>query len=317
MVALEIGAFVGISTFCLASHLKVLKVVSVDPNPVIAQELVANSDKWVGKVNFEPLKDLRVFDITRTVLGEFDEERGKIELREGVVGSTQVSAKGKSISTLRRVDVPVVDPTEGEALVALVDGLHTKEGVRADLAAIFENNPHAVALLDDCRRGWGHLVQAGVVAFMEEAAEPYHFRLFADFAPGLAKSSFGIVYPESITAEIDGVLDKIRETFRQWSDSAHPLSHEEKPNRELKRTRKNAARFESRAANLQKQLSEVRERNARLRERVSRLEKHRDQLRQHSDQLNARYSSRRYRIVDIVATTASKILGLRSLLRRP
>ncbi|CAA9385874.1 MAG: hypothetical protein AVDCRST_MAG93-9452, partial [uncultured Chloroflexia bacterium] len=239
----------------------------------------------------------------------FDEEREKIEFREGVVGSTQVGAKGGAISGLRKVDVPVADPAKGEGLVALVDGLHTREGVRADLAAVFGKNPHAVALLDDCRQGWGHLVQAGVVTFMEEAMETYHFGLFADFAPGLAKSSFGIVYPESVAAETDEVLNKIGETFRQGLDPVRLLRQKDKLTRELEQARKKVARFESRAGDLQKQLSRARERNKQIRVRTSRLEEQRDQL-------NAHYSKQRYKIVDVVARMASRIPGLRSLLRR-
>jgi predicted O-methyltransferase YrrM len=47
-VVLEIGSFVGASTFCFASHPKVSRVISVDPNPMISDELVANSDVRVG-----------------------------------------------------------------------------------------------------------------------------------------------------------------------------------------------------------------------------------------------------------------------------
>lgn len=67
-----------------------------------------------------------------------------------MVGSAQVVAKGRSIPGLQKVDVPTVDSTGDERLVALVDGLHTGEGVTEDLRAILAKNPNIVVLLDYC-----------------------------------------------------------------------------------------------------------------------------------------------------------------------
>jgi hypothetical protein len=219
-----------------------------------------------------------------------------------------VGAKGGTIAGLRKVEVPVVDPSEGEGLVALVDGLHTKEGVREDLVAVFEKNPHAVALMDDCRYGWGHLVQAGVVDFMEQAEEVYHFRLFGDLGPGLAGSSFGIVYPESAATEMNEVLDKIRKVSRRQLNPVRLLKQKEelsatasRVNRELQQARENEARLESR-------VSQVEERSSDLQEQVSRLKEHNARLLDH-------YSSRRYKLADAIVGGALRIPGLKSLLR--
>lgn len=344
VAALEIGTFVGISTFCIATHHNVSRVIGVDPNPIIAEELTANTDRWTGHEGLESLEELRVFDVARTVLEEFDAEREKIEFRQGVVGSTQVGAKGGTIPGLQRVDVPTVDSTGTEGLVALVDGLHTREGVTEDLRAIFSKNPYAVALLDDCRQGWGPLVQAGVVSFMEESAEKYEFCLLADLGPGLAKSSFGILYHESAAAEMGEILEKIKKTFNQELDPVRLLKQKEglqknlqSRDQQLKQARKNEARFESSASRLRDRLAEARNRNGRLSDRVSTIRQRNDRLssrisrlkaknesnKRRADEaeesvgrLNARYSRRRYKLADSAANAILRIPGIESLLRR-
>ena len=271
VVALDIGTFVGTSAFCLASHPKVSKVISVDPNPAIASELIDKSDAWDKSVDLETLKNLRVLDVAHAALAEFADEREKIQLHEGVVGSTQIGVKGEPLEGLMRVDVPVVDPLEEAGLVALVDGLHTREGVQADLTAIFDRNPRAIVLLDDCRHAWGPFVQAGVVDFMEQVAGEYHFRLIGNLGPGLATSNLGLVYPDSAATETTKALDEVKRMFSQQLDPLRLLNREEelvsiinRTNQEFDQVRKNMNELEERYIELKAQASRLEKRNAQL-----------------------------------------------------
>jgi hypothetical protein len=139
----------------------------------------------------EPYQDLRVLDVAQAALAEFGEEQQKIMLRVGLVGSRKVSIYGGSLDGLEKVEVPVLEPSDGISLVAFVNGLHTKEGVRADLEAIFEKNPRAIAVLHDCRGYWGPFGEAGIVSFMERSRQEYRFHLFEHLGPGLGAPHLG------------------------------------------------------------------------------------------------------------------------------
>jgi hypothetical protein len=316
-VVLEIGAFVGASAFCFASHPKVSRVISVDPNPMISDELVANSDVWVGRFDPESFKDLRVFDVARATFAKFGVERQKVQFCEGVVGSTKIGAKeGHYVDQSKKIDVPTVDSSENADLIALVDGLHTREGVQADLAAIFDQDPNAVALMDDCRHAWGPYVQAGVVDFIQQASEKYWFDLIGDLGPGLATSNLGIVYPNSRAAEVRKTLDQVRALFSQRLDPLRLLSREEElisiinnMTGNLQHLRKTNSRLKVQASHLQERKSELEKRNADLITQVSRLKEKTEQLATH-------YSSRRYVIADAAVEKVLRIPGLKSLRRR-
>jgi hypothetical protein len=316
-VVLEIGSFVGASTFCFASHPKVSRVISVDPNPMISDELVANSDVWVGRFDPESLKDLRVFDVARATFAKFGVERQKVQFCEGVVGITQIGAKeGYYVDQSKKIDVPTVDTSENADLIALVDGLHTREGVQADLAAIFDQDPNAVALMDDCRHAWGPYVQAGVVDFVQQASDKYRFDLIGDLGPGLATSNLGIVYPHSRAAEVRKTLDQVRELFSQRLDPLRLLSREEElisiinnMTGNLQQLRKNNSRLKVQASHLQERESHLEKRNADLITQVSRLKERTEQLATH-------YSSKRYVIADAAVEKVLRIPGLKSLRRR-
>jgi hypothetical protein len=316
VVVLEIGTFIGTSAFCFARHPNVTKVVSVDPNPTIFDELSDKRDEWGKRVNLEPLKDLKVLDVARTVLSEFSDEREKIQLLEGVVGSSQVGVKEQSQDSPKKIEVPVVDYSDEVGVVAFVDGLHTREGVQADLTAIFERNPHAVAILDDCRHAWGPYVQAGIVDFMQQASDKYRFNLIGDLGPGLATSNLGIVYPHSFAAEAGKILKEIKAMFSQRLDPLRLLSREEMlirtvngVSQELHQMRKTNSHLKTQIAKLNKRNSEVEKRKSDLTTQVSRLK-------ETTDQLSTHYSSRRYAVADAVADKALRIPGLKSLVRR-
>ena len=102
-----------------------------------------------------------MLDVARAAFARFGDAEKKVRFYEGIVGKTQIGVGGGSLDDLEKIEVPEPDSSGETGLVALVDGLHTREGVRADLEAIFGRNPRAVALLDDCRRRWGPVVQGG------------------------------------------------------------------------------------------------------------------------------------------------------------
>jgi hypothetical protein len=124
------------------------------------------------------------------------------------------------------LDVLAIAPSEGTGLIAILDGLHTREGVKADLDALFESHPHAVAILHDCRIVWGPFVQAGVVSFLEDADEHYHFKLFGDLGPGTATSNLGIVYPDVDAVEVRRTLREFGNLFSERLDPFRLLQRE-------------------------------------------------------------------------------------------
>lgn len=295
VIALDIGTFIGVSAFYFASHSEVLRVISVDPNPTVADEINDKSEVLGGIIDPEPLHNLRVQDVAKEALAEFGEEQQKISLHVGTVGSSRISIGENSIDSLEKVEIPMLEPSDNVSLLAFVDGLHTKEGVRSDLEAVFEKNPHAVAILDDCRRAWGAFVQAGVVDFMERSERSYHFRLFGDLGPGLATSGLGLVYPDTDADETGYALADLRDLFSERLDPLRLLRREEELvgianefDRELKQ-----ARF---------QLAEANKRNSQLQERNSHLTNH--------------YSSRRYKLADTLTENALQVPGIRKLAQR-
>jgi hypothetical protein len=313
VVALDIGTFIGASAFCLASHPKVTKVITVDPNPTIFDEFadktnVHLSARFGENIDLDQLRNLRVLDVARATLAKFSNEREKIQFREGVVGSAQVNLQGEPSEGLKKVDITFGEPSENAGLIAFVDGLHTREGVQADLTAIFDQNPHAVAVLDDCRYRWGPVVQAGVVDFMEQATGEYHFDLIGDLGPGLATSSLGIVYSGSAASETRRALNEVNRMFSRRLDLLRLLSREE----EL------VATINERIQQLQETKQKRQQTNQQLQETREKLQQVNENLRESREsetRLESRVSSRRYRLADAAAERALRIPGLRSLLR--
>src|SRR5829696_695010 len=77
VAVLEIGTFVGTSAFFFASHPKVTRVISVDPNPTVAEEISDKSEMLGAELDPELLGDLRVLDVARAALAEFPDENRK------------------------------------------------------------------------------------------------------------------------------------------------------------------------------------------------------------------------------------------------
>jgi hypothetical protein len=234
--------------------------------------------------------------------------REKIQFREGVVGHTRVYVKGGSLEGSNRLDIPFVDPSEGAGLVAFVSGLHTREGVHADLTAIFDQNPHAVALLDDCRRRWGPFVHAGVVDLMEQATGEYHFELVGDLGSGLATSGLGIVYSSSAATETKRTFNKVNRMFSQRLDLLRVLGREDELVRTMSRKIQDLQQVEKKRQDTKQELQETRRKLQQVNEKLR-------ESRESKARLQARVSSRRYKVADAVAARALRIPGLRSLLR--
>lgn len=339
VIVLEIGTFVGVSAFHFASQPQVLRVVSVDPNPTIADE-INDKAEVVGssRIDASSLRNIKVLDVAQATLAEFADEQKKIQLHVGTVGSTRMGVRPDSPEASAMVEVPEL--SEGESLLAFVDGLHTKEGVQADLEAIFEKNPHAIAILDDCRQAWGPFVQAGVVSFLEATEPKYHFRLFADLGPGLATSNLGIVYPDTDDTETERTLVELSELFTERLDPLRLLRREEELieiingfDRELKQARAEGhesiqernARLKERNEELKRartQLAKAKasdkqsESASQLKERSAHLEKRNAQLSEQNSQLVTHYSSQRYKLADAVVESTLMVPGIKTLLRR-
>jgi len=270
-VVLDIGTSVGFSAFHFASQPKVLRVISVGPNPTIVDEIENKSGTLGDSIEPEPLHNLKVLDVAQAVLAEFADERQKIDFHVDTVGNSHVGIRGSSLDSLEKVQIPALELPGDKWLVAFVGRLQTKEGVQAVLAAIFEKNPHALAILDNCRGSWGPFVQAGVVNFMEETQGEYHFQLFGDLGPSIATSDLGIVYPDTDAAEAKQTLVEFSELFSERLDPLLLLRREEELinavnwyKNEADRYKNEADRSKKAADRYKKVASRLRTRNARL-----------------------------------------------------
>jgi hypothetical protein len=340
----EIGSFVGASSYLFATHPKVSKLVCIDPNPRIADEAVANSE-WAEELDLASLQDLRGFDVAREAFASLDEQTlNKVEFREGVVGSESLGTSTERKWKSGKVEIPrLVD--SGDSLLAYVDGLHTREGVREDLKAIYEQNPNAITLLDDCRHAWGAFVQSGVVDFIEqhESGDEYTFRLFADLGPGVATSNLGLLYRSDRAREVKGALRGVASKFSQRLDPVQLLIRENdlilEVNRVMNRASdENEARKRLRERNDQlrrnikdqreilerrtEQVDQLRSNIKGLREALQRRSQQADQLRERNDQLQRDKEDlletlrrRSHRAAEALATSIYRIPGVRNLKR--
>lgn len=311
-VVLDSGVFIGTSAFFFASHPKVSHVICVDQKLSLSDGLAANSEARSETPDFELPEDVRAFDLVRAALAEFGEERGKIELREVVMGNARAGAGDVSAGDAAKVEVPVVDSTAGATLVAFVAGHNSREGVRADLEKIFDRNPHAVAFVDGCRHARGPFVQAGVVDFVERTSGEYHFQLIGDLGPGLAASNLGIVYPNPTAAEMRKTLADVAQTFSRRLDPLRLLNREEELAAIVSRTNQELAQ----ARQQLQQNSQLKEQNSRLKGDNDRLNESVSRLEQKNSQLIAHNSSRRYKLADALAGRALRVPLARDLLQR-
>ncbi len=222
-VALDVGTFVGVSAFILASHPLVDRVVSIDPNPLVTDEVNEKKDALGAWIDPDHLPaNLRVHDVTRLALAQFPSEARKVELFQGYLAAGAGLGQARGDAS-RRFEFGNLDG-DRTPVVAFIDALHTAEGVFGDLAALFSAKPMAIAALDDCRRYWGPYVQAGVSRFLDQHTD-YTFDLLADMCPGLAASNLGLVYPKGGPAS--KVVRELALHFSRSVDAVTLLEREE------------------------------------------------------------------------------------------
>jgi hypothetical protein len=251
----DIGTFVGGSAFVFACHPSTTRVVSIDPNPLVADEINEKRDvlgTWV-----ETIEDgeQRVQDIAALALRSFPEVAARIELQRGHLGAPSALV---SAEATERVPLP---PPDGGAsrLVVFVDGGHTAEAVYSDLTAIFEERPDAIAVLDDCRYAWGPFVQAGVARFLGERAargDEHRFRLIIDLAPSLGRANLGVVYKAS-DGGVEDILQSFARRFSKRIDLLRLLAREDELVQLQNETMESLQRAEARSADLEAELKRL------------------------------------------------------------
>lgn len=198
-------------------------------------------------------------------------------------------------------EIPTVEPPWEGTLISYIDRYRTSKVVREDLQAAFRASPSAIAVVPGCRGRGGPHVQAGIVSFLEETGSEFELRLVGDLTPGLAVSGLGIVYPARLR---DATEQALRRTAGMFSERLDPLSQLEREQELIEA----ANGFRDDLERSQKELAEAQQR---LRE----LEQKRRALRRKNSQLREHYSSRRYRLADLLAENLLPQAVIRRLLR--
>jgi hypothetical protein len=243
---LEVGASLGIATFHFAGQPSVSRVLGVDPSAT------------------EDTPETSSIDIARAALAEFADESVKIQLRTG-----DVSSASRKLAH----ELP-----ENEPLLAYVGGVRTREAVDADLQAIFDANPRAFAILEDCRGEEGPFVQAGIADRMQRAPGKYHFRLFGDLSSGMATSKLGIVYPDEESADLQRCLAELAHLFSERLDPLWLASREQELIGIVSTYRDEADTLSGQLQDLLGEHRSMAERNTELKKRISQLEKRKSRL---------------------------------------
>src|SRR5215210_1523516 len=292
---LVVGTFFGVATFHFAGQPSVLRVLGVD------------------RPTTEDAAETSSMDIARAALAEFADESVKIQLRTGDLSS----AWTKSAQEL----------PEDEPLLAFVGGVRTREAVDADLQAIFDANPRAVAILDHCRGDGGPFVQAGIADCMERAPGKYHFRLFGDLSSGMATSNLGIVYPDEESAEVQRCLAELAHLFSERLDPLWLASREQELISIVSTYRDEADTLSGQHQDLIGEHQLLAGRNTELQKRISQLEKRKSQLEERNSRLkeekkgvvsklNDYRTAGRYKLADAVTKYVLRIPGAKAVARR-
>lgn len=225
MVALETAASMGASTFLLAGHPKVSRVVSVDRDRTVTEQLATDSDSGTKQLDPPGLRDVRVIDVARAAFDSHPLEREKVEFQEGgLEGPEALSALDPGPSADGQAAPQAA--AEGPETLVLLDGVHTREAVTDLLLAAFARSDRVVVLLNNCRHRSGPFVQAGVVDFLARRQDGHRFRLIGDLGPALATSKLGIVYADSSATETERVMSAVARMFSGRLDPIELLSRE-------------------------------------------------------------------------------------------
>ena len=189
VAVLEVGTFLGVSTFHWATQPNICRVVSVDVNPTLSE-----ISSWGVELSGEPPVGTRLHDVVSSALKSFPEAARKITLVEG---------------TVKSLGDPEVFVGEG-AFLAFIDGAHQKEAVQVDLGVVFGGRPDAIAVLHDVMWEDGPDVLAGIAAFTREDAERptyklnYQLKVLSGVRPGDAPLlNLGVLYPKAAAAELE------------------------------------------------------------------------------------------------------------------
>jgi hypothetical protein len=308
---LEVGTYFGVNTFHIASQPSVVRVLGMNPDPPESKQAAEAPDTPDTEAGPESLQGPSNIDVARAALAEFAEEDAKVQLRTGTLSSAWTEERGDSPNGSEKL--PAQDLPEDEPLLAFVGGARTRDTVEADLQAIFDARPQAVAIIDRLRGAEGPFVQAGIADFVEGARGEYHFKLFADLTTGLATSNLGIVYSHSGVAEVPGCLEELGQLFSErldplWlaareqeligivntykdeakalggqlqilSDENQLLANSNKQmEKRISQLEKRKSQLEERTAGLKQEKKELQNRSSRLEKRTTQLEKRKTQL---------------------------------------
>jgi len=250
---LEVGTHFGVATFHFAGQPSVVRVDGVDPPAT------------------EDAVEVSSIDVARAALAEFADESDKIQLQTGDVGSIWTKSAHER-------------PEDG-SLLAFLGGSRTREAADADLQAIFDANPRAVAILDHCRGDGGPFVQAGIADCMERARGKYHFRLFGDLSSGMATSNLGIVYPDEESADVQRCLAELAHLFSQRLDPLWLASREQELIGIVSTYKDEADTLSGQYQDLIGEHQLLADRNTELQKRISQLEKRKSQLQERNASL--------------------------------
>jgi hypothetical protein len=275
---LEVGTLFGVSTFHFASQPSVSRVLGVDPSPT-EDEKANETSRTLGSEG-EPPKGLRLIDVARAALDEFADASAKVELRTGDVSSVLTNHRGDTPEDSE--EKPAQEISEDQGLLAFVNGARTRAAVDADLQAIFEAHPGAIAVLDHCRGAGGPFVQAGIAGFMERSQGEYHFRLFGDLSSGMATSNLGIVYPDVLYAEVQGCLAELGHLFSERLDPLWLASREQELIGIVNTYKIEAASLSGQLQEFSGEHQLLADHNTDLQKRISQLEKRKTQLEVHN-----------------------------------
>lgn len=201
---LEIGTFLGTSAYVMAAHPAVRTVISVDPNPVVEDEI--NSTGMALGAAVSGRSGRHVHDVAREALLADRTAADKVALVEGVVGRLPGGPEPVDLATL------LPSPPDAPLLV-LIDGLHDGPAVAADVRAVLTHRPDALVLLDDCRHHWGPFVQSGIADVLSAEPGRWIFRLLADLSAGLASTSFGVLHAATSDGSVPPVLAEVVRRF--------------------------------------------------------------------------------------------------------
>jgi hypothetical protein len=264
---LEVGTLFGISTFHFASQPSVLSVLSVESDSPPAPEPASDHDVLPGPQ-----------DVARAALAEFADVTAKVNLRSGDASNVWTADGGDSPDGPGTPQIPAPELPAGGPLLGFLNGARTREAVSADLSAVFDANPRAVAILEHCRGEGGLVVQAGVASFLERAKGRYAFRLFGDLSPGMATCYLGIVYPETDSEEVHRCLRELGDLFSERLDPLWLASREQELIGIVNTYKDEATSLSGQLQGLNREHQRLADHNTELQKRTSQLEKRKAQL---------------------------------------